>query len=253
MVLEASEPESPGSSQSLKTKQVRRGTHSVSESSVTLSKSSPVVAEGQFISPNRAEQVQSHDEPVCSLGTGTHEEDEGEDEGLVIVHEGDHPERSDKQDHLPNREHPGHEKKMVVEATLRLIDEDHAIPAIEATPPTPGMTLPDGLDSLQQASSSDGVKPMALPADPPTIVAAPAADAEAPPTAISDAAGPDLPTSVTGQHNHLNGRERANKTKKRRVVGKARRVILRKKVLSMILGRQLAGTVHPLLQASSGG
>ncbi|RMZ85990.1 hypothetical protein DV737_g86, partial [Chaetothyriales sp. CBS 132003] len=260
-VLEATEPESPGPRQRVKIKEVRRGAHSGSESSVIRPKSSPIVAEGQFISPNRAEQAQrKHDESVPSLANGIQAGAEGEKVRQAIVHEGDQPESSDKPGHQPNKEHGGHAEKTAVEASLFVIHEtDHAVPAIEvrrpsgAAPTTSGMTLPNGPDSLQQAGSADSIRPMALPADPSTTRIAPAADTEALPAAISHTAGPDLLTSGTRQHNHPSHRERVSKTRKRKVVGKARRVFLRKKVLSMILGRELAATVHPLLQAPSRG
>jgi hypothetical protein len=40
--------------------------------------------------------------------------------------------------------------------------------------------------------------------------------------------------------------------KRRKALVKARKLVLRKRVLSMILGKDLANTVHPLLNAAGG-
>ncbi|RMZ81411.1 hypothetical protein DV738_g2190, partial [Chaetothyriales sp. CBS 135597] len=248
-VQETRERYIPGSRPSSKMKEGRRGAHSLSESSATLLKSSPITAEGHFISPTRAEQLRRE---VEEAGPGPGK-DEGEKVGQVNVLEGD--QSSEQGDHH-NKEHPGHWEDTLATATLFVIPEqDHPEPAFELpqppgeVPTTPDKALPNEPNSQQQTCGSDSVSTTALVSHPTTGTDTGGYT----PTTASDPAGQGRPASGIGQQNDTIHQERVRHAKKGRVVVKARRVILRKKVLSVILGRKLAGTVHPLLQTPAAG
>ncbi|RMD42928.1 hypothetical protein DV735_g2173, partial [Chaetothyriales sp. CBS 134920] len=262
-VKETRKPQIPESRPSSKMKE-GRGAHKLSEPSATLLKSSPITAEGHFISPSHAEQVQREAGPSPAKDDG---ETEGEKAGQATMLEG--KDQSGERSNYLNKEHPGHGEET---ALFVIHEQDHPEPAIEL-PQQPGVdpnslgevptvldeVLPNNPDPVQQAGSSDDTSTTALIVDHPTTGAASGtasagtASGADTPTTPSEPAGQDPVASGIDQHDHTIHRERGRHGRKGRVIRRARRVILRRKVLSVILGRELARTVHPLLQNPGAG
>ena len=308
-VKESSEPPSPIPELRPRLKEVRRGVLSISQASVPVAQSSPIMAEGKVFASQKVELdheatkvAQSQQSSLQAQDLPLEEADMEQKPAEDIEQDQDH----DSASHTSSCDDPnqGHAKCKALEVALSEVQQkEHTVsedlerlspeptplvPTIEVHRPsnaestmaapgegavnaaagnTPATTVPSSVGGgtpAAPAASPDVANPAAFPANPPVLSNAPLQAASVlanladnvppvetptvptPNVAIPAVDVPGTPAVGAPKLPVLGGKVK----KRKRVVGKARKMILRKKVLSMILGRELAGTVHPLLSGA---
>ena len=266
-VTETSEPRSSASEERPKLKDVRRGILSISEASVPLAQSSPILAKGEISTSqpgNPGHKV--NEEVTCETGINQAgdqpADDSGPDPGTAEKAQGIQEPPAERQATHSDEAYPD---DRVLEAPAPLAhQEEHtntealeqfstvpipSVPIIEIHRPsdanstmavletnvlhaasgsTPATPMPSMVDSAAPASTSGITSRDGIPANPP-VSSAGELDAAPVPT------GPPVGGKVK---------------KRKKMVNKARKTFLRKRMLAFILGRKLAGTVHPLLSGA---
>ena len=257
-ISETTEPVSPVPENGPSLKSVRRGMLNISEASVPLPQSSDIVAQGEVFIPDHTKES---DHKECANWTPPAEAEE---------------ESTEAEHHTPDRDAsvenpPGSGQPTARSTTASTTGLEHLsaveIPDIQIHAPSDAhsdVVLALGTGVINNAASapvsSTKVTNTADRVSAPTAAASnlPAA---IPGTEILPLAPPvDLPTPAlpTVEAPHVVVPQvpatparslRGSKVgKRKRVVKKARKVVFRKRVLSMLLGREVAKTVHPLLE-----